>query len=121
MDGKLPTAYTKAILDRLARQACVILGVERAVIFVRDEATRAPVAVAGHGVPSDLIGRRFRLDEGMVGQVLSSGEPMVLEEYGELRQPLPHEAADGVHAAGAAPISWEDDVQGAISVGSTDP
>lgn len=121
MDEKLPTAYTKAILDRLAKQACEILEVERACIFVRDELTRAPVAVAGHGVPDDLIGRTFRLDEGMVGQVFSSGDPILLTEYDQMRRPLPHAATEGVHAAGAAPISWEGEVRGAISAGTIDP
>ena len=120
MDAQLPMAYTKGVLDRLARHACEVLDVDRACIFVRDEDTRAPVAVAGHGVPDDLIGRSFRLDEGMVGQVLSSGEPILVGDYHGLSRPISHPAANGVHAAAAAPIFWEGETRGAITAGTTD-
>jgi signal transduction protein with GAF and PtsI domain len=84
MERSLPARYTQTVLERLARHACEILEVERACIFVRDEDTGAPVAVAGHGVPRDLIGKRFRLDEGMVGEVLEKGQPLLLSEYSRL-------------------------------------
>ena len=120
MERSLPAGYTKTVLERLARHACEILEVERACIFVRDEDTGAPVAVAGHGVPRDLVGRRFRLDEGMVGEVLEKGRPVLLSEYSRIGRPVEQAATGGVRAAGAAPISWGGEVRGAVSAGTVD-
>jgi HD domain len=103
MDSQLPVAYTKAILDRLARHACESLDVERACIFVRGEGTLAPVAVAGHGIPAGLNGHGFPLDAAMVGRVLSNGVPVLLD------------------AAAGAPVAWAGEVRGAMTVATTDP
>jgi response regulator RpfG family c-di-GMP phosphodiesterase len=120
MERSLPNGYTKTILERLARHACEILEVERACIFVSDEDTGAPVAVAGHGVPRDLIGRRLRRDQCMVGEVLETGRPVLLSEYTRRGRPIEQTVTGGVRAAGAAPISWGGEVRGAISAGTVD-
>jgi HD domain len=103
MDAQLPIAYTKGILDRLSRQACELLQVERACIFVRDEDTLAPLPVAGHGIPDELSGRGLPLDDAMVVRVLSKGVPVLL------------------NAAVGAPIEWDGEVRGAMTVATTDP
>src|SRR6476661_7516838 len=75
-------AYGSLVLDRLARHTCRIAGVDWSCIFVRD--TRDPrlvIAAAGHGVPWELIGTRIGADEGAVGQVLVSGQPVVLTDH----------------------------------------
>jgi HD-GYP domain-containing protein (c-di-GMP phosphodiesterase class II) len=54
------SGYPNVVLDRLARQTCEVIGVERSCIVARDDAdpTKA-VAVAGHGVRYDVVGTRF--------------------------------------------------------------
>jgi response regulator RpfG family c-di-GMP phosphodiesterase len=118
--GRSPAGHTKTVLERLARHACEILEVERACVFVKDEDTGTPVAVVGHGVPRDLVGKRFRLDEGLVGEALETGQPILLSEYSRLGRPVEQAATGGVRAAGAAPISWDGEVRGAISAGTVD-
>lgn len=114
--------HRRAVLDRLAKQACQIMSVERAVVFVRDRRDPlASVVIAGHGVPDDLIGRRFGIDEGIAGQVLRSGRPVLVADYEELAVPIRHEATEGLRAAGSAPIRWGGAVRGALSAGTTDP
>src|SRR4051794_41896323 len=82
-----PSAFTESgygglVLDRLARHACRIAGVDWSCLFVRDQRDpRLAIAAAGHGVPWDLIGTRIGSDEGVVGQVLVSGKPAVLADY----------------------------------------
>jgi hypothetical protein len=120
MDESLQSGYTNTILERLARHACEILEVERACIFVRDEDTGAPVAVAGHGVPRDLIGKRLRPDQCMVGEVLETGRPVLLSDYSRRGRPIEQAVTGGVRAAGAAPIHWGGEVSGAISAGTVD-
>jgi response regulator RpfG family c-di-GMP phosphodiesterase len=120
MERSLPTGHTKTILEGLVRHACEILEVERACIFVKDLETGAPVAAAGHGVPRDLIGRRFRVAECMVGEVLERGRPILLSEYSQRRRPVEQAATGGMRAAGAAPIRWGGEVRGAVSAGTVD-
>src|SRR5437588_3308038 len=77
------------VLERLARQVCRTAGVEWSCIFVRDRRDpRAVIAAAGQGVPWDLLGGRFGVDEGMIGDVLSGCGPVAVEDYGELLRPL---------------------------------
>jgi hypothetical protein len=73
---------TSSLLGRVAEQACKILHVERATVCVRDRNDpRLSVVVAGHGVRDELIGRRLGVDEGLVGQVLSSGDSVIVSDY----------------------------------------
>ena len=69
-------AHAEQVLQRLARQACRIMRVERTLVLLRDESDpRTSVVVAGHGVPPDMIGLRFGVDEGMAGRAITTGEP----------------------------------------------
>ena len=109
------------VLASLARQACSIMRVERALVILRDESDpRSSIVVAGHGVPRDLIGQRFGVDEGIAGHAMSTGEPQLVDDYASYARPLPHPVADGVHAGGAAPIGRGKVRLGAISAGTTD-
>jgi hypothetical protein len=83
--GFAESGYAGLILERLARHTCRIAGVDWSCLFVRDAGDpRLAIAAAGHGVPWDLIGTRIGADEGAVGQVLVSGEPMLLDDYREI-------------------------------------
>ncbi|MEA2409910.1 MAG: hypothetical protein QOC77_471, partial [Thermoleophilaceae bacterium] len=76
------SGYGGLVLDRLARHTCRIAAVDWSCLFVRDlRDPRLAIAAAGHGVPWDLIGTRIGSDEGVVGQVLVSGKPVVLADY----------------------------------------
>ena len=80
--GFVESGYGGLVLERLARHTCRIAGVDWSCLFVRD--TRDPrlaIAAAGHGVPWDLIGTRIGSDEGVVGQVLVTGQAAVLADY----------------------------------------
>jgi hypothetical protein len=86
--GFAESGYAGLVLERLARHTCRIAGVDWSCLFVRDAGDpRLAIAAAGHGVSWDLIGTRIGADEGAVGQVLVSGEPVVLADYRELVGP----------------------------------
>jgi HD-GYP domain-containing protein (c-di-GMP phosphodiesterase class II) len=55
----------------------------------------------------------------LVGEVLRSGEPLVLEDYQQLVRP-PRAPASDLHAVVSVPLSWGATVHGALSIGSTD-
>ena len=112
---------TAPLLGRVAEQACNILHVERATVCVRDRSDpRLSIVIAGHGVREELIGKRLGVDEGIVGKVLSSGEPVIVSDYHDFPENSePGHAA--TQAGGSAPIKYGGQVRGAISVGTTDP
>ena len=69
-----------AVLGGLPRRACEILGVEKSIVVVQDvDDPRSSSVVAGHGVPEGLLGARFGIDEGMFGEVMLSGSPVLVD------------------------------------------
>jgi hypothetical protein len=111
---------TDSILGRVAEQACSIVGVERATVCVRDRNDpRSSIVVAGHGVPQHLIGRRLGIDEGIVGQVFLSGEPVIVTDYHDF--PENSGPDQQTRAGGSAPIRYQGEVRGALSIGTIDP
>ena len=112
---------TDSILGRVAEQACSIVGVERATVCVRDRNDpRSSIVVAGHGVNPSLIGRRLGIDEGIVGQVFLSAEPVIVADYHDFPE---NSDSNGpaTRAGGSAPIRYQGEVRGALSIGTVDP
>ena len=109
--------YAQLVLDRLSRLACRTVGAEQACILVSDRGDpRTMVAVAAQGLDEELIGQRFGTDEGVVGEVMRSGEPASFSDRREL--PFESEALPGENrpAGACAPIEWDGAVQGALVV-----
>jgi GAF domain-containing protein len=114
--------YGSIVLDRLAKHACKITGVDCACIYVRDRNDpRATIAAAGHGIPLDLIGSRLAADEGMVGTALTSRRPFLVDDYHDLPYVGEPEVGDAARAALAAPVVWRENALGVLLVASTDP
>ena len=114
--------HVHEVLESLSRQACRIARVERAVVVLRDESDpRSAVVVAGHGVPRDYVGRRIGIDEGMAGRVITTGEPMLVDNYAGFPGRIGHAAGEGLRAGAAVPIRRDGVVQGALAAGTTHP
>ena len=111
---------TSSLLSRVAEQACSIMHVERATVCVRDrQDPRLSIVVAGHGVHSSVVGKRLGIDEGIVGQVFLSGEPVIVADYHDF--PENSEPGPETRAGGSAPIKFGGEVRGALCIGTTDP
>src|SRR3954451_6746513 len=106
------SAYEAIVLERLAKHACRITGVDRTAVFVRDRRDpRVVIAAAGHGVSWDFLGSRLAADEGFVGEVLAQGEAIATTDPEEIAPTL---GCEGDFCAGAAaPIR-----SGAIVIGA---
>src|SRR3954468_19028285 len=106
------SGYEAIVLDRLAKHACRITGVDRTAIFVRDRRDpRVVIAAAGHGVSFDFTGSRLAADQGFVGDVLAYGSSVATSDPGEIAPTL---GCEGDFCSGAAaPIR-----SGAIVVGA---
>jgi HD-GYP domain-containing protein (c-di-GMP phosphodiesterase class II) len=106
-------AYGGMVLERLARHTCRIAAVDWSCLFVTDRVDpRSAIAAAGCGIDWDLIGTRVGVDEGVVGAVLASGEPALLEDHRQLIGLLSGEA-DG-RAGAALPIRFGGSVGGVL-------
>jgi HD domain-containing protein/GAF domain-containing protein len=112
--------HADTVLESLTRQACEILGVERSMALLRDpDDPRSSTVVAAHGV-TDFVGRRFGIDEGMVGEAIITGEPVIAPDYPQFRRALRVPEAGDVHAGAAVPIRFCGAVRGGLSVVTTD-
>src|SRR3954447_8075799 len=114
------SGYEAIVLERLAKHASRIAGVDRTAIFVRDRRDpRVVIAAAGHGVGWDFAGSRLAADEGLVGDVLSEGGSYSSSDPAEIAPTL---GDDGDFYAGAcAPIRSGAIVVGAICAISEQP
>jgi HD-GYP domain-containing protein (c-di-GMP phosphodiesterase class II) len=111
--------HTQEVLQRLVTRACDLLAAETAAILVRDRRDpRSTLTVAGHNVPDDVMASRPAADTGIIGEVLRRGEPVIVEDYQESSEPLPHEVAADIGTIMAVPIYWGGSVRAALSVGS---
>ena len=114
--------HVDEVLESLSRQACRIMRVERAVVVLRDESDpRSAMVVAGHGVPRNYVGSRIGIDEGMAGRVITTGEPVLVDDYAEFPGRIGHAAGEGLRAGAAVPIHRDGVVQGALAAGTTHP
>src|SRR5436305_6105533 len=105
-------AYEAIVLERLAKHACRIVGVDRTAVFVRDRRDpRVVIAAAGHGVSWEFVGSRLAADEGFVGDVLAYGTAIATRDREQIAPTL---GCEGDFCAGAAaPIR-----SGAIVIGA---
>src|SRR5919202_3742225 len=88
-DAASEIAYGGMVLESLARHTCRIAGVDWSCLFVLDRHDpRSAIAAAGCGVPWDLIGTRVGADEGVVGEVLTSGRPALVTDHHDLVRAL---------------------------------
>ena len=71
-------ADVPTLLDRLARAACDLLDCERATIFVHDPTRGELVGRPALGVEGGEL--RVKEDAGLVGAVMRSGEPAVIDD-----------------------------------------
>jgi GAF domain-containing protein len=117
LDG---SGYEAIVLERLAKHACRIAGVDRSAIFVRDRRDpRVVIAAAGHGLSWDFVGSRVAADEGFLGDALADGESMATADTGAIGPVLG--AEDGARSAAAAPIRNDAIVIGVVCVLSDEP
>src|SRR5437870_11387509 len=113
------SGYEAIVLERLAKHACRIAGVDRTAIFVRDRRDpRVVIAAAGHGVSWDFAGSRLAADDGFVGDVLAYGASVATTDPDEISPTL---GCEGDFCTGAAaPIRSGAIVVGAICAVSAD-
>src|SRR4051794_13147418 len=115
------SGYSGLVLERLVKHVCRVADVQRACIFVRDRSDPLIlIAAAAHGTPIELLGSRIGADEGVLGRVMASGEPLLVPDCGELGEPVAPAFADDAKRAAFAPIRFEGAVRGIVAAAVSD-
>ena len=112
------SGYSGLVLSRLAKHVCRVADVDRSCIFVRDRSDpRSLIAAAAHGTPIEFLGTRVGADEGVLGRVLSTGEPLLDARRSRRRsEPISQEFGEGARRAAFAPIHFEGAVRGVVGI-----
>jgi diguanylate cyclase (GGDEF)-like protein len=108
---------TRAVLDTLCHEADLALGGDLAGVYLGD-AGSGGVAVAAHGIHEDSNwwGYTIRPGEGVGGQVLVSGEPVVSNAY-QTEVDVPRaDVLQRIQTAVSVPVRWSGQLKGALSV-----
>ena len=108
------------MLDTLAREADLAVGGEMAGVYLLDDDGTA-LATAGHNCPDEWFGYRLAPGEGIAGQVLATGRPVMTSDYDERRLTLPANVVlPGVRSGVGVPMRWNGELRGALSIGFTE-
>jgi diguanylate cyclase (GGDEF)-like protein/putative nucleotidyltransferase with HDIG domain len=105
----------REILTELSREADLALDGDMAGVYLKDG--ESGIAYAGHDSPEGWLGGRVYPGEGVAGQVLVSGEPVVTNAYEHEVVRMAEVAMPELETAVSVPISWEGELKGALSVG----
>jgi putative nucleotidyltransferase with HDIG domain len=99
--------HSPLVLERLCVHARAVLGVDEAVVFVRDAGSLGELtALAAAGATEGIVGRRFPPAGGRAGLAMSSGQPFYVPDH-DLHE---------YWGTASAPIAVEGEVVGALSV-----
>src|SRR4051794_1575054 len=99
--------HSPLVLERLSVHARAVLGVDEAVVFVRDPGSQGELtALAAAGATEGVVGRRFPPAGGHAGLAMSSGQPLYVPDHHL------HE----YWATASAPVAIDGEVMGALSV-----
>ncbi|HSC28896.1 MAG TPA: response regulator, partial [Vicinamibacterales bacterium] len=109
------------VLAAVLRRAVTLLGVTGGELAIFDEAARELVVVASHNIGKDSRGTRLSLDEGAMGHVARTREPLIIHDYNAwLGRSAKYEDIT-VRSVMAAPLVIGGRLVGAIASVHSDP
>ncbi|MGI8793996.1 MAG: ATP-binding protein [Acidimicrobiales bacterium] len=107
-------------MRQVAEAGVALLGADAAVIALTEEGISTARSVSV-GVDPDLHQRPIVPGEGLHGQVLASGEAVVVADYDTWDGAVPEFVGIGLHAAVGVPIATDHQTVGVLSVHHRDP
>ena len=108
------------VLQRLVDEVAALLDAEAVDCFLLDRDRGVLRCAAVHGSSQGIVGLEFPADRGLSGRAISRGRPVVSDDYGSLRDAVPHPGYEGFKSAIVAPMRWSGEVMGILGVGSRD-
>ena len=107
----------ESVLSTLCREAASALGGDVSGVYLGDS-ERGGSAVAAHGIAreADWWGFTIKPGEGVGGQVLTTGEPAISNDYQREVAVPRSEVLRDVETAVSVPMRWDGELKGALSV-----
>ena len=111
----------ETVLQRLVDEVAPLLSADAADCYLLDPARRTLRCGAIHGLPETLLGFEFPAGDGLAGEAIASGRPVVSNDYSGVRRPVRHEAYGDFSAVMVAPVMWSGETRGVLGIGTKDP
>ncbi|HEY7675573.1 MAG TPA: GAF domain-containing protein, partial [Candidatus Methylomirabilis sp.] len=117
------------LLQKLIMSAVRLLGGDAGSVGLYEPEEGAPAGgspgrirlAALHNLPAELLGRVFRPGVGVVGRILETGEPLVMQAYGDAPDRITFPGAENLHGVLSVPIRYQGQLMGTFTIGSRDP
>jgi PAS domain S-box-containing protein len=110
----------ETVLQRLVEQLAELVDGDAADCYLYDPARGTLRCAAVYGLSSELLGFEFDATKGVAAEAIRTGRPAIGDAYGDLADPVPHEAYAGFVGAIVAPMRWGEETQGVLGVGVRD-
>ncbi|MCX6032955.1 MAG: GAF domain-containing sensor histidine kinase [Chloroflexi bacterium] len=115
---------SRHLLEEIVRRSVELLGAQSGILTIENPATgQFAIAVAYHpdGKLAPLIGRQIQPNEGVVGYVLATGQPVVADDYHRWPGYLPAVAPLLAGPVVAVPLTDDQRVIGVLGLAADDP
>ena len=109
----------RPLLTSIVEHACKLLAADRGTIGLVDEDRQLVRTEAVYKMPPDELGAEMPIGIGLAGKVLQSQEPLILNQYGELDNPLQKDLVQD--AVIGLPIFWRNRMIGFFGIGAAPP
>ncbi len=107
---------SQQVLASILADAARLLNAKASSLSVYDPATGSVRNVAVHNLPDEFNGVAVPLSEGVIGQVVSTGKPLIVNGYHEWDKRSAHFASSPYDTVVGVPLRWHDQVFGALDV-----
>ncbi|GAB4467934.1 MAG: hypothetical protein OHK0029_40020 [Armatimonadaceae bacterium] len=107
----------RPLLTRIVIHACNLIGADNGTIGLRDFERDLIRTEAAYRMPPSELGSEMPRGVGLAGEVLETGQPVVLNRYGEVHQPTQPELSE--NAVVGVPIMWRGDLIGVFGIGGS--
>ncbi len=111
---------TQFILENVVRLSTDLLGTDAGTLNLLAPDMQTISDVYDYNIPSPLHNRALEFGRGVIWDIISTRQPMLLEEYSRTPQSLPELVDAGFHSFAGAPIMAGDQCLGALGILSPD-
>jgi signal transduction histidine kinase len=105
----------RPLLTRILRAACELIGADHGTIGLVDEKRRVVRTEAIYNMPADEMGAEMPAGVGIAGRVLVTGDPIVLNRYGDIDTPSRVDTLE--NPVIGMPIAWHGRMIGFFGIG----
>jgi len=107
---------TPQLLQALLRRGAQLLGAKAGQLYLYDARQGLIHTITSYNTARDFSGVTLRLGEGVIGQVILTGKPMIINDYWNWAgHAVAFEGASENHIVGV-PLKWEDQIIGGIDI-----